>query len=80
MSKRGISTTKKLKAANVTQLIQSGVQFVVRYDCDPNTGGQPDKPHTFIDDDHVQRVTLARQAKLFAGGWYPDKDYNPNKD
>lgn len=42
--------------------------------------GAPDKPHNFQDDDHVQRVTIARQKKLFAGTWYPDASYDPYKD
>lgn len=36
--------------------------------------GQPDKPHTFRDWDHVQGVTIEQQAALFAGTWYPGDD------
>ena len=39
--------------------------------------GEPDKPHTFIDACHVQRITVARQKALFAGTWYPAPDYDP---
>jgi hypothetical protein len=42
--------------------------------------GQPGVPHSFIDADHVQRVTIKRQAALFAGSWYPDDTYDPYKD
>jgi hypothetical protein len=42
--------------------------------------GDPTTKHTFIDADHVQRVTLARQVTLFAGTWYPDGDYDPYRD
>lgn len=30
---------------------------------------------TWGDADHVQRVKIADQNKLFANNWYPDKDY-----
>jgi LAS superfamily LD-carboxypeptidase LdcB len=33
----------------------------------------------FVDEYHVQRCTVARQKKLFAGTWYPDDDYDPTK-
>ena len=39
--------------------------------------GAPGKPHTFVDAVHVQRCTIARQASLFRGEWYPDDHYNP---
>jgi D-alanyl-D-alanine carboxypeptidase len=39
--------------------------------------GAPDIRHTFVDPVHVQRCTVARQASLFAGSWYPDEAYNP---
>jgi hypothetical protein len=42
--------------------------------------GSPDIKHTFIDAVHVQRCTVARQAALFAGTWYPDDGYNPYTD
>lgn len=32
---------------------------------------------TLVDADHVQRVAVKDQAKLFAGVWYPDQSYNP---
>ncbi|MBV9859830.1 MAG: transglycosylase SLT domain-containing protein [Alphaproteobacteria bacterium] len=34
--------------------------------------GTPDQPHSFRDWDHVQRIAVADQQKLFAGKWYPD--------
>lgn len=37
--------------------------------------GQPDVKHSFIDADHVQRVAVADQDKLFSGVWYPDDTY-----
>lgn len=37
--------------------------------------GEPDKPHTFRDYDHVQRIAVADQEKLFNGSWYPAPDY-----
>lgn len=40
--------------------------------------GQPGVKHTFVDADHVQRVTVADQDKLFAGSWYPDDAYSPH--
>jgi hypothetical protein len=42
--------------------------------------GTPNQPHTFIDQPHVQRCTIARQGSLFAGTWYPDNSYNPYQD
>jgi hypothetical protein len=30
----------------------------------------------FVDRDHVQRIMVDDQAKLFAGTWYPDADYS----
>ena len=33
--------------------------------------GTPSQPHTFHDWDHVQGCTVAQQAVLFAGTWYP---------
>jgi D-alanyl-D-alanine carboxypeptidase len=42
--------------------------------------GDPTKPHSFIDAVHVQRCTIARQAALFRGEWYPDESYNPYRD
>jgi hypothetical protein len=42
--------------------------------------GTPNQHHSFIDQPHVQRCTVARQGDLFAGNWYPDTDYNPYQD
>jgi len=42
--------------------------------------GTPGSRHTFIDDDHVQRCTIGRQAALFGGTWFPDDPYNPYDD
>lgn len=42
--------------------------------------GTPGSVHSFVDSDHVQRVTIGRQARLFAGDWYPDADYDPYDD
>ena len=39
--------------------------------------GTPDKPHSFRDDDHVQRCSIADQDGLFSGDWYPGQDYDP---
>jgi hypothetical protein len=41
--------------------------------------GQPQAKHTFTDNDHVQRISVADQPKLFAGDWYPDESYRPNQ-
>lgn len=40
--------------------------------------GTPDKPHSFRDYDHVQRIAVADQPKLFSGEWYPDPNYLPD--
>jgi hypothetical protein len=42
--------------------------------------GDPTIEHSFIDAVHVQRCTVARQAALFAGTWYPEEEYNPFED
>jgi hypothetical protein len=42
--------------------------------------GTPDIKHSFVDLVHVQRCTVARQADLFAGNWYPDSSYNPYQE
>lgn len=42
--------------------------------------GAPQIKHSFVDSVHVQRCTVARQADLFAGNWYPDDAYNPYRD
>ena len=39
--------------------------------------GTPKAKHTFRDYDHVQRISVADQNKLFAGTWYPDASYDP---
>lgn len=39
--------------------------------------GQPTISHSFRDMDHVQRITVADQYRLFAGTWYPSESYNP---
>jgi hypothetical protein len=39
--------------------------------------GNPRVSHSFRDMDHVQRITVSDQARLFAGTWYPDEKYNP---
>jgi len=41
--------------------------------------GNPSAKHTFIDPVHVQRCTVARQAGLFRGEWYPEEGYDPYK-
>ena len=33
--------------------------------------GEPNKPHTFRDMDHIQFIPVSDQNKLFAGTWYP---------
>jgi D-alanyl-D-alanine carboxypeptidase len=42
--------------------------------------GRPGMSHSFVDEYHVQRCTVARQGVLFAGSWYPDNDYSPYED
>jgi hypothetical protein len=42
--------------------------------------GTPNQHHSFIDQPHVQRCTIARQGDLFTGNWYPDTNYNPYQD
>jgi hypothetical protein len=39
--------------------------------------GTPEIHHSFIDVYHVQRCTIASQASLFSGEWYPGDNYNP---
>jgi hypothetical protein len=41
--------------------------------------GQPAVRHSFVDMDHVQRCSVLDQAKLFAGSWYPDLNYDPTR-
>ncbi|HXP02864.1 MAG TPA: hypothetical protein VN808_02010, partial [Stellaceae bacterium] len=33
--------------------------------------------HSFVDADHVQRVNVSDQVKLFDLAWYPDETYKP---
>ena len=42
-----------------------------------NDWGRPGVKHSFVDPDHVQRITIEDQEKLFHGLWYPDEHYNP---
>ena len=42
--------------------------------------GTPDLPHKSFDAVHVQRCSVARQAALFRGEWYPDENYDPYQD
>src|SRR6266481_1353691 len=39
--------------------------------------GRPDLPHSFRDYPHVQRCSVADQAQLFRGKWYPADNYSP---
>jgi len=39
--------------------------------------GAPETQHTFVDAVHVQRCSVARQAALLAGEWYPEEGYDP---
>lgn len=39
--------------------------------------GRPGSIPRFVDAVHVQRVTVARQAALLAGKWYPSESYDP---
>lgn len=34
-------------------------------------------PHKFVDSDHVQRIAVEDQGRLFNGSWYPDENYDP---
>lgn len=45
-----------------------------------NDWGQPGVKHSFVDPDHVQRITLGRQGSLFNGTWFPDAYYDPYRD
>jgi len=42
--------------------------------------GTPKLPHKSFDAVHVQRCSVARQAALFRGEWYPEEDYDPYED
>jgi hypothetical protein len=33
--------------------------------------------HSFVDSDHVQRINVSDQSKLFDLSWYPDDEYDP---
>lgn len=37
----------------------------------------PPNPHGFVDNCHVQRISLKDQDRLFNNSWYPDRDYKP---
>lgn len=39
--------------------------------------GRPEMQHSFRDEDHVQRVGIPDQARLFAGTWYPEETFVP---
>jgi D-alanyl-D-alanine carboxypeptidase-like protein len=39
--------------------------------------GTPGQPHSFRDYDHLQRIAVADQPRLFSGTWYPDALYRP---
>jgi hypothetical protein len=41
--------------------------------------GTPQIHHSFRDLDHVQRIAVADQNRLFKGVWYPDATYDPFK-
>lgn len=36
--------------------------------------GEPSVRHSFVDPDHVQRVQIQDQERLFSGVWYPDSN------
>ena len=38
--------------------------------------GQPNLPHSFGYNDHVQRCSVEMQAQLFRGDWYPGTNYS----
>lgn len=38
---------------------------------------EPKIKHSFVDSDHVQRILVSDQNKLFSGTWYPDDNYSP---
>jgi hypothetical protein len=42
--------------------------------------GHPGRAPGFVDADHVQWLTVARQGSLFRGEWYPSGDYDPYAD
>lgn len=39
--------------------------------------GSPERRHSFVDAYHLQRVSVADQARLFRGEFYPGEDYDP---
>lgn len=42
--------------------------------------GLPNVKHSFVDSDHLQRISLKDQPRLFAGSFYPDDGYHPLSD
>lgn len=42
--------------------------------------GQPNVRHSFVDPDHVQRISLKDQEELFAGTFYPSGSPDGEKD
>lgn len=42
-----------------------------------NDWGLPHIKHDFTDPDHMQRISLKDQTKLFNESWYPGESYNP---
>jgi hypothetical protein len=34
--------------------------------------------HSFVDADHVQRINVADQSRLFSLSWYPEAEYRPD--
>jgi hypothetical protein len=58
--------------ANYDFLGKYGLQFGLVWGGD---WGAPLAPHSFRDYDHVQRIAVADQSKLFNGSWYPDPAY-----
>lgn len=40
--------------------------------------GNPAIKHNSYDGDHLQRIKVSDQPKVFNGTWYPDKDYSIN--
>ncbi len=39
--------------------------------------GEPEKPHSFRDPDHVQLCSMKDEGQLFSGSWYPEEGYDP---
>jgi hypothetical protein len=42
--------------------------------------GNPNIPHSFIDEYHLQRCSIKMEGALFREEWYPDDNYDPYKD